>query len=105
MSGGYRSEVGGFTYADVGHTHLYLNYAKERWGLEDVNPPIRLILRSENDNALAQHALNGLPKNVMPAEYRIGLSDEAVLAAELDRTRKAIELHGSVYEVGPGDAL
>ncbi len=54
-----------------------------------------LILCSEKDEALAQYALEGLSNNVMAAEYRITLPNEEVLAAELDRTRQAIELRGS----------
>lgn len=53
----------------------------------------------------AMLAKAGLPNKVMAAEYRIALPDEAVLAAEPDRPRKAIELRGSVSEVGVGEAL
>ena len=98
-------KIGSFTHADAGQMHLYLNYAREHWVLEGENPPIGLILCSEKDEALAQYALDGLPNKVMAAEYRIALPDEAVLAAELDRTRKAIELRGSASEVGVGEAL
>ena len=37
--------------------------------------------------ALSRYALDGLHNNVMAGEYRITLPDEAVLAAEFDRTR------------------
>ena len=43
------------------------------------------------DEALARYALEGLSTKVMAAEYRITLPDETVLAAELDRTRQAME--------------
>jgi len=43
----------------------------------------------------AHYALEGLSNNVMAAEYRITLPDEELLAAELGRTRQAIELRGS----------
>ena len=59
--------------------------------MERENPPVGLILCSEKDEALARYALEGLPNNVMAAEYRITLPDETVLAAELDRTRQAME--------------
>ncbi len=84
-------KVGSFTHADAGQMHFYLNYARERWMREGENPPVGLILCSEKDEALAQYALEGLSSNVLAAEYRIALPDETVLAAELDRTRQAME--------------
>ena len=89
-------KIGAFTHADAGQMHLYLNYAREHWVREGENPPVGLILCSEKDEALARYALDGLPNKVMAAEYRIALPDEALLVEELDRTRQAIELRGSV---------
>ena len=87
-------KIGAFTHADAGQMHLYLNYAREHWVREGENPPVGLILCSEKDEALARYALDGLPNNVMAGEYRISLPDEKLLAAELDRTRQAMELRG-----------
>ena len=85
-------KIGTFTHADAGQMHFYLNYAREHWVRDGENPPVGLILCSEKDEALAQYALEGLSNKVMAAEYRITLPDETVLAAELDRTRQAMEL-------------
>ncbi len=85
-------KIGAFTHADAGQMHFYLNYAREHWAREGENPPVGLILCSEKDEALARYALEGLSNNVMAAEYRIALPDENLLAAELDRTRQAMEL-------------
>ena len=84
-------KIGAFTHADAGQMHFYLNYAREHWMREGENPPVGLILCSEKDEALARYALEGLSNNVMAAEYRIALPDENLLAAELDRTRQAME--------------
>ncbi len=89
-------KIGSFTHADAGQMHFYLNYAREHWVHEGENPPVGLILCSEKDEALARYALEGLPNNVMAAEYRITLPDEALLAAELDRTRQVIEARASI---------
>ena len=89
-------KIGAFTHADAGQMHLYLNYAREHWVREGENPPVGLILCSEKDEALARYALDGLPNNVLAGEYRITLPDETVLAAELDRTRQAMELRGTM---------
>ncbi len=88
-------KIGAFSHADAGQMHLYLNYAREHWVREGENPPVGLILCSEKDEALARYALDGLPNNVMAGEYRVTLPDETVLAAELDRTRQAMELRGA----------
>ena len=88
-------KIGSLTHADAGQMHFYLNYAKQHWVREGENPPVGLILCSEKDEALAQYALEGLSNTVMAAEYRITLPDEKLLAAELDRTRQAMELRGS----------
>ena len=84
-------KIGAFTHADAGQMHFYLNYAREHWARGGENPPVGLILCSEKDEALARYALEGLSSNVLAAEYRIALPDETVLAAELDRTRQAME--------------
>ena len=89
-------KIGSFTHADAGQLHFYLNYARENWVREGENPPIGLILCSEKDEALAHYALDGLPNKVLAAEYRIALPDEEILAAELGRTRRAIELRASI---------
>ena len=89
-------KIGAFTHADAGQMHLYLNYAREHWVREGENPPVGLILCSEKDEALARYALDGLPNNVMAGEYRITLPNEELLASELDRTRQAMELRGTM---------
>ena len=80
-------KLGKFTHADAGQMHVYLNYAREHWTLEGENPPVGLILCAQKDHALAHYALEGLPNKVLAAEYRLALPDEAVLAAELERTQ------------------
>ena len=87
-------KIGSFTHADAGQMHFYLNYAREHWVRDGENPPVGLILCSEKDEVLARYALEGLSNKVMAAEYRIALPQETVLAAELDRTRQAMELRG-----------
>ena len=87
-------KIGAFTHADAGQMHFYLNYAREHWAREGENPPVGLILCSEKDEVLARYAIEGLSNKVMAAEYRIALPDEKLLAAELDRTRQAMELRG-----------
>jgi len=84
-------KLGKFTHADAGQMHLYLNYACEHWTHPDENPPVGLILCEQKDAAVAHYALDGLPNQVLAAEYQSILPDEATLAAELARTRRLLE--------------
>jgi len=84
-------KLGKFTHADAGQMHLYLNYARENWSLENENPPVGLILCTYKDTAVAKYALEGLPNKVMTAEYRTTLPDEKLIAAELERTRRLLD--------------
>jgi len=84
-------KVGKFGYADAGQMHLYLNYAREHWMKPGENPPVGLILCAEKGAAEAHYALDGLPNKVLAAEYQMVLPDEALLAQELDKTRRALE--------------
>ena len=95
-------KIGRFTHADAGQMHLYLNYAREHWVHENENPPVGLILCSEKNEAVARYALEGLPNQVLAAEYRTALPDEELLAAELDRTRRAVGVRGSIGSGAPG---
>ncbi len=84
-------KIGAFTAADAGQMHLYLNYAREHWTHADENPPVGLILCAEKDAAVAHYALEGLPNEVLAAEYRTALPDEQELSAEIERTRALLE--------------
>ena len=94
-------KIGGFTHADAGQMHLYLNYSRKHWVRDGENPPVGLVLCSQKDEALARYALDGFPNNVMAAEYRITLPNEELLAAEIDRTRQVIESRGSITSEAP----
>ena len=87
-------KLGKFTHADAGQMHLYLNYARQHWMLPGENPPVGLILCAEKDSAVAKYALEGLPNKVLAAEYQTALPKERVLAAEIERTRKQLEVRG-----------
>lgn len=84
-------KMGKLTHADAGQMHLYLNYAREHWTHPDENPPVGLILCAQKDAAVAHYALEGLRNQVLAAEYRTVLPDEATLTAEVERTRRVLE--------------
>lgn len=51
-----------------------------------------LSLCAEKHEAVAQHALEGLPNKRMVAEFHTALTDEKTLAIEIDCDRKAIDV-------------
>ncbi len=93
-------KIGSFSHADAGQMHLYLNYAREHWTHEGENPPVGLILCASKDAAVAHYALDGLPNQVMAAEYRTVLPDEQALSAEIERTRAQLEEHRAAQPKG-----
>ena len=80
-------KIGKFTHSDAGQMNLYLNYAREHWSLPDENPPVGLILCSEQDTAVAHYALEGLRNTVLAREYQVALPDERRLAKQIEETR------------------
>lgn len=85
-------KIGKFTHADAGQMNLYLNYAKTNWTRAGENPPVGLILCAQKGRDVARYALEGLGNKVLASTYRTTLPDEQVLAAEVERTRRMLEL-------------
>lgn len=84
-------KVGRFTSADAGQMQLYVNYAKAHWTNAGENPPVGLILCTENDSVVAKYSLYGSTNKILATEYRINLPTEKDLAEKLKQTRKFIE--------------
>jgi hypothetical protein len=80
-----------FTHADAGQMHLYLNYARKNWMMSRENPPVGLILCAKKDQEVAHYALEGLRNKVLASEYKMTLPDTKQLAAEIQRTQRALE--------------
>ena len=88
-------KIGTFSHADAGQMNLYLNYAKANWTLEGENPPVGLILCAEKGRDEARYALEGLGNKVLTTTYRTTLPEERVLVAEIERTRRMLELRSA----------
>jgi len=59
-------KLGGFTHADAGQMHLYLNYAREHWTHEAENPPVGIILCAAKGQSLVRYATQNLPNKPPP---------------------------------------
>ena len=84
-------KLGELSHADAGQMHMYCNYAREHWTLPGENPPVGLILCAKHNAAVARYALEGLPNQVLAAEYQTMLPDVRRLQEELVRTQKEFE--------------
>jgi len=87
-------KLGSLSHADTGQMHMYCNYAKEHWAYADENPPVGLILCADKGQALARYALEGLPTQVMAANYRTVLPDAEMLQKEVASTRDLLQARG-----------
>jgi len=84
-------KLGSLTHADIGQMHMYCNYAREHWTLPEENPPVGLILCADKGHALARYALEGLPSQIMAANYQTVLPDAELLQKELENARRLLE--------------
>lgn len=84
-------KLGGFSPADAGQMHMYLNYARAHWSHEEENPPVGLILCAEKNAAVAHYSLDGLPNQTIATEYRTSLPAPEELVEEMEKTRKLLE--------------
>jgi predicted nuclease of restriction endonuclease-like (RecB) superfamily len=85
-------KLGKLTHADAGQMHMYLNYARKHWAVEDENPPVGLILCTSKDASVAEYALEGLPNKVMAAEYRTTLPSADVLVSHIEHARAQLRV-------------
>ena len=83
-------KTGSLTAGDAGQMHMYCNYAAEHWTKAGENPPVGLILCSEVSEAVVRYTLDNLPNKVLAAEYLDVLPTQAVLAAEMEKTRRLL---------------
>ena len=69
--------------------------ARQFWVRDGENPPVGLILCAQKGHDEARYALDGVRDQVLARTYRMTLPDERLLTAELDRTRRALELRAA----------
>lgn len=83
-------KIGSLVHADIGQMNLYCNYARAHWTQPDEHPPVGLILCTEQDEALARYALDGLNNKMLVREYLTALPSESDLAREVSRARNVL---------------
>jgi predicted nuclease of restriction endonuclease-like (RecB) superfamily len=83
-------KIGPLVHADIGQMNLYCNYARAHWTHRDEHPPVGLILCTQQDEALARYALDGLHNKMLVREYLTALPSESELAREVNRAREVL---------------
>jgi predicted nuclease of restriction endonuclease-like (RecB) superfamily len=83
-------KIGPLAHGDIGQMNLYCNYARAHWSQLHERPPVGLILCTEQDEALARYALDGLQNQMLIREYITALPPESELAREINRARAAL---------------
>lgn len=83
-------KIGALAHADIGQMNLYCNYARAHWTQPDERAPVGLILCTEQDEALARYALDGLNNKLLVREYLTALPPESELAHEINRARAVL---------------
>ena len=83
-------KIGALVHGDIGQMNLYCNYARAHWTQPDEHPPVRLILCTQQDEALARYALDGLRNKLLIREYLTALPPDSELAREVNRAREVL---------------
>ena len=79
---------GEIQHEDIGQMNLYLNYFKNEENVEDDNPPIGIVLGSENDKLLMEYALQGISNQLFVSRYQLYLPNREEMETRL---RQVIE--------------
>ncbi len=93
-------KIGALVHADIGQMNLYCNYARAHWMQPDEHPPVGLILCTQQDEALARYALDGLGNKLLVREYLTALPQESELASEIERARAILLRHVNARRSG-----
>lgn len=72
----------------VGQINMYLNYYAAEINDHDDNPPIGIILCTDQDNVTAEYALGGLSNNVFASRYVLYMPNREQLIAQVEAVLK-----------------
>ena len=72
----------------VGQINMYLNYYAAEVNEEGDNPPIGIILCTDNNNVTAEYALGGLSNNIFASAYTYVMPDKEKLIEQVEAVVK-----------------
>ena len=76
-------KIGKVTHQDIGQMNMYLNYFKKEESTRGDNPPMGIILGSENEKLTVEYALGGITNTLFVSKYRLYLPDKKELQEKL----------------------
>ena len=84
-------KVGKLTHQDVGQMDMYVRMYEEKYKQAGDNPPIGIILCSEQNESVIKYSVLKESKQLFSSRYKLFLPSEKELKEELERERALIE--------------
>lgn len=87
----------------IGQLKTYVNYYKKNMMQEDDNPPVGLLLVTNQNRALVEYAIADSDHQLFVSKYILELPSEEELIAEIERENRVLREEGVVYGIKEGD--
>ena len=81
----------------IGQLKTYVNYYKKEVMQEDDNPPVGLLLVTNQNRALVEYAIADSDQQLFVSKYLLELPSEEELIAEIEREKNILREQGVVY--------
>lgn len=81
----------------IGQLKTYVNYYKMEIMQQDDNPPVGLLLVTNQNRALVEYAIADSDQQLFVSKYLLELPSEAELIAEIEREKNVLREQGVVY--------
>lgn len=81
----------------IGQLKTYVNYYKKEIMQEDDNPPVGLLLVTNQNRALVEYAIADSDQQLFVGKYMLELPSEEELIAEIEREKNVLREQGVVY--------
>lgn len=81
----------------IGQLKTYVNYYKKEMMQKDDNPPVGLLLVTNQNKALVEYAIADSDQQLFVSKYLLELPSEEELIAEIERENNILREQGVVY--------
>lgn len=81
----------------IGQLKTYVNYYKKEMMQKDDNPPVGLLLVTNQNKALVEYAIADSDQQLFVSKYLLELPSEEELIAEIERENNVLREQGIVY--------
>ena len=80
-----------FSHENVGQLNTYVSWYDKNVRVEDDNPPIGILLCTEQDHALVEYATASMSTDLFVSKYQLELPSKEVLQQQIEAERKRLE--------------